>query len=57
MLAPTRKDASRADRNGKGTFEAGGTKGVEVPAMAMNALSFLIGVVLPLGGTLWLLLH
>jgi len=25
--------------------------------MAANALSFLVGIVLPLGGALWLVLH
>ena len=35
----------------------GGRRGCEVLAMAANALSFVVGIVLPLGGALWLVLH
>ncbi len=45
-----------AGRNGKGMRELV-AKGDEVLAMAANALSFLVGIVLPLGGALWLVLH
>ena len=45
-----------AGRNGKGMRELVG-EGGEVLAMAANALSFVVGIVLPLGGALWLVLH
>jgi hypothetical protein len=57
MLPSQVEDASGADRNGKGTFELVGTRGLEVLRMAANALSFLVGIVLPLGGAIWLLTH
>src|SRR5215217_2955464 len=41
----------------KGDARVGGRRGCEVLAMAANALSFLVGIVLPLGGALWLVLH
>ena len=41
----------------KGDARVGGRRGCEVLAMAANALSFVVGIVLPLGGALWLVLH
>src|SRR3954463_5534415 len=38
----------------KGDARVGGRRGCEVLAMAANALSFVVGIVLPLGGALWL---
>jgi hypothetical protein len=51
------KDAARAKGNGKGTLKLVGSRGSEVLQMAANALSFLVGIVLPLGGAIWLLMH
>jgi hypothetical protein len=52
----------RAQDGKRGPERKGGcaswwVKGCEVLAMAANALSFLVGIVLPLGGALWLVLH
>jgi hypothetical protein len=46
-----------ADRNRKGGRDPLVGEGVGDVAMAANALSFLVGVVLPLSGVLWLILH
>jgi hypothetical protein len=45
------------ERERKGDVEVGGSRGSEVLQMAANALSFLVGIVLPLGGAIWLLMH
>src|SRR3954452_8349128 len=41
----------------KGDARVGGRRGCEVLEMAANELSFGVGIVLPLGGALWQLLH
>jgi hypothetical protein len=46
----------RRHRNRKGRDKLVGT-GVGDVVMAANALSFLVGVILPLGGAIWLVLH
>jgi hypothetical protein len=54
--AKPRSKTPQARTGTKGDVRGWWDKGVEVQ-MAANALSFLVGVVLPLGGAVWLLLH
>jgi hypothetical protein len=52
-------EAQHAEREPqrKGMRPSVGPGGFGVVAMAANALSFFVGVILPLSGVLWLILH